>query len=146
MDFFDHQTLVARVVDTKSLPSQGLSFLSDENDFLQVGVWQHPKGHSTVPHIHNYLERSINRTTEVLYVVSGSVHADIYGEDGTFISSTNLVAGQLLLCFGGGHGYEILEENSMVLEFKNGPYLGAELDRTQIDQRCSCKAQESSKI
>jgi len=138
MDFLDNDILVARVVDIKRLPVEGLTFLSSPSDFLQVGVWQHPKGHSSVPHIHNFLDRAINRTTEVLYIVSGRVHADIYGEDGAFISSKDLEEGQMLLCFGGGHGYQIMEEGSMVLEFKNGPYLGPELDRTQIDQRCEC--------
>jgi hypothetical protein len=138
MEFFDGETLVARVVDTKSLPVQELTFLSSPNDLLQVGVWQHPKGHSSVPHIHNFLERTINRTTEVLYIVSGMVHADIYGEDGSFLSSTDLTAGQLLHCYGGGHSYKIIQDLTVVLEFKNGPYLGAELDRTQFDQVCKC--------
>lgn len=138
MDFFDGETLIARVVDIKSLPVQGLTFLSNPNDLLQVGVWQYPEGHSSIPHVHNILERTINRTTEVLYVVSGMVHADLYGENGSFLSSTNLAAGQLLHCYGGGHAYRIIQELTVVLEFKNGPYFGAELDRTQFDQVCKC--------
>jgi hypothetical protein len=138
MDILDGSTLVARVIDVKKLPLQGLTFLSNPSDLLQIGVWQHPKDHSSIPHIHNFLERAINRTSEVLYIVTGMVHADIYGEDGSFLSSTDLSAGQMLICLGGGHGYRILEERTMVLEFKNGPYQGAELDRTQIDQQCNC--------
>ena len=34
----------------------------------------------------------------------------------------------------GAHGYDILENGTQVLEVKNGPYVGAELDRKRIEQ------------
>ena len=39
-----------------------------------------------------------------------------------------------LLCFLGGHGYEILEDNTKVLEIKKMDlYLGAEIDRDRLN-------------
>jgi hypothetical protein len=32
----------------------------------------------------------------------------------------------------GGHGYEILEDGTQVLEVKNGPYLGPDVDRRRL--------------
>lgn len=32
----------------------------------------------------------------------------------------------------GGYGYRILEDNTKVIEIKNGPYLGAEKDRRRL--------------
>jgi hypothetical protein len=40
--------------------------------------------------------------------------------------------GDVLALFNGGHGYEVLEDNTRVLEVKNGPYLGPEVDRRKI--------------
>ena len=40
--------------------------------------------------------------------------------------------GEVIILLRGAHGYEILEDNTQVLEFKNGPYLGAEIDRKRI--------------
>jgi hypothetical protein len=37
-----------------------------------------------------------------------------------------------MVLLAGGHGYEILEDNTKILEVKNGPYLGASEDRKRI--------------
>ena len=38
-----------------------------------------------------------------------------------------------MICLEGGHGYEILEDNTRVLEIKNGPYPGPEKDRRRLE-------------
>jgi hypothetical protein len=40
--------------------------------------------------------------------------------------------GDILILLQGGHGYEILEDGTQVLEVKNGPYIGADLDRRRF--------------
>jgi hypothetical protein len=111
----------------------GLSFFSDDNDFLQVGAWEYEAGKNLLPHVHNIVERVINRTHEVLYVAQGSLKATIYTLDAEVVESLTLEQGDILVLLSSGHGYQILEDNTRVLEIKNGPYLGAEKDRSRIE-------------
>ena len=38
------------------------------------------------------------------------------------------------MTFQGGHNYEILEENTRVLEYKTGPYYGQKLDKVFVEE------------
>jgi len=114
---------------------EGLSFISEDSDFLQVGVWGYDTGTTLPPHIHNEVRREIMRTQEVLLVRSGKVAATIFDEAGNLVERLRLGAGDVLVLLNGGHGYEILEDGTQVLEVKNGPYPGAETDRRRIEWR-----------
>ncbi len=113
---------------------KGLSFYSEDRDFVQVGTWRYDKGTRLQPHIHNELGREALRTQEMIFVRSGRVAAHIFSEEGDFIGKVELSPGDTLILLRGGHGYEILEDDTHVLEVKNGPYLGAEIDRRRIEQ------------
>ena len=118
------------------LPSswgKGLSFFSEDSDFIQVGVWGYDKGIKLQPHIHNEVRREVLKTQEVIFVRSGSVAASIFDEEGNFVERLELSSGDTLVLLKGGHGYEILEDDTQVLEVKNGPYPGAEVDRRRIE-------------
>jgi mannose-6-phosphate isomerase-like protein (cupin superfamily) len=65
-------------------------------------------------------------------VLSGRVRATFYDTDDSVLESVELSAGDASVTLAGGHGYEILEE-SRILEFKTGPYLGQTLDKVFID-------------
>ncbi len=111
---------------------EGLSFFSDDQDFLQVGTWSYKSGKQLAKHIHNDVERSVNRTHEVLFVRQGSLRATIYNLNQEEVGNIILSAGDVLILMDCGHGYEILEDNTKVLEIKNGPYLGADIDRRRF--------------
>jgi hypothetical protein len=66
---------------------------------------------------------------EAWIVISGSTKFTAYDEDGTFMSYHYLFPGDCVISFGGGHTYEILEDGSLVYEFKTGPYEGIEKDK-----------------
>jgi hypothetical protein len=110
----------------------GLNFFSDDSEFIQVGAWVYEKGQVLLPHIHNCVERIINRTNEVLYIINGKVEATIYTIQEEVVEKLVLESGDVLILLTSGHGYEILEKGTRVLEVKNGPYLGAEIDRKRI--------------
>jgi hypothetical protein len=114
---------------------EGLSFFSENNDFIQVGAWRYEQGKNLLTHIHNFVKREINRTQEFILVVKGSVKASIYDDDENFIEDTVLNENEGLILFSGGHGYEILEDDTVVIEVKNGPYVGAELDRRRLKEK-----------
>ena len=111
----------------------GLNFFSKDEEFIQIGVWGHyEKGKELKAHIHNTVERVVNRTYEILYVMKGAILAEIYDLEENKIEVLTVNQGEMLVLLESGHGYTILEEDTTVLEVKNGPYLGAEVDRRRI--------------
>jgi hypothetical protein len=111
---------------------QGLSFFSEERDFLQVGAWRYEAGKELATHNHNTVERAIDRTQEFLFVVQGKAKAFIHDENDQIIDTLELNAHEGLILFAGGHGYEIMTDDTVVIETKNGPYPGAEADRRRF--------------
>jgi quercetin dioxygenase-like cupin family protein len=131
LEVTDKGEVIAKLVP-ESAWEENLGFYSDDSDFLQVGTWRYDKGKLLARHIHNKVERTINRTHEVLYVVSGSVKAQIYNLNEELVRELTVNRGDFLILLNSGHGYEILEDGTKVLEIKNGPYAGAEKDRRRF--------------
>lgn len=129
--------LVAMVISTSKDVKKGLNFYSDSNDLLQVALWAHPEGHFLASHKHLPVSRNTHGTTEVLFVISGSIHFDIYDDQNSLLIEGTLVKGDLLICNAGGHGYRILDSDTQILEIKNGPYFGVESDKVIIPNLCS---------
>jgi len=111
---------------------KGLCFYSNDEDFIQVGTWNYEKDRYLVAHNHNIVERKINRTNEVIIILDGKLKIDIYDENDEKITELKAKKNDLLIMMNGGHGYHILEDNTKVIEIKNGPYLGAEKDRRRF--------------
>lgn len=128
--------VIAKFFRSEELRNPGLSFYSDSQEGVQVGIWNYDAGKILLPHIHNSIQKLSDRTSEVLFIISGSVHADIYDDEGGILSEIELSMGDVLVCLTGGHGYRILEQGTQVLEVKNGPYFGPELDRRRIESKC----------
>jgi len=112
--------------------AEGSQFYSEDRDALQVGTWDYAAGKKLGPHIHNEVARSIHQTGEVIFIYYGSIKASIYDSQERLVEELELHQGDILILLAGGHGYEILEDGTRVIEIKNGPYLGAEIDRRII--------------
>lgn len=121
------------IMFSKSEVPDGLNFATGSESFLQVGTWGYNSGKILLPHIHNTgIQRKIDRTQEVIHIIQGRLRVKLFSEDEEEIESLELSAGDTLILLGGGHGYAILEDGTKVLEVKNGPYVGPELDRRRI--------------
>ena len=79
------------------------------------------------------MDRTINRTCEVLYVIKGSLEARIYDLSENLLETLVVKQGEILVLLECGHGYTILSDDTKVIEIKNGPYLGADVDRRRIE-------------
>lgn len=112
--------------------NDGLAFFSKDDEYIQVGTWKYNKGKDLLAHIHNVVERKIDRTQEVVFIVNGSIEAKIYSLDGVLRETFIANKGDFLILLNCGHGYKILQDDTQVLEIKNGPYFGAETDRKRI--------------
>ena len=123
---------VLAIVIRNSDWEDGLNFISSDGDYQQVGTWGYSKGHKLAPHKHLRAPREVLSTQEVVFVKDGRLRADIYTEKERFLRSVELEKGDTIILLSGGHGYEILADNTRVLEVKNGPYPGPERDRKRI--------------
>lgn len=110
----------------------GLGFFSNDDEFIQVGTWNYDAGKQLQDHLHNEFERSATRTCETVYMVSGSMRVRLYTLEKEFVESFDIKAGDTLILLDSGHGYEILEDGTKVLEIKNGPFMGVEADKEKF--------------
>lgn len=106
------------------------SFLPEKTTFItppeykqQVGYIVYPKGGEVTQHTHKPIKRQLIGTSEVLLIKSGRCLMDIYNDDHKLIATRELYTGDLMIMVGGGHGFRMLEE-TVLLEIKQGPYIG----------------------
>ena len=100
---------------------EGVNFFTDEEMPLQVGILKHLSGTIIQPHEHKVKLRQIERTNEVLIILTGKLRANFYFEK-MLVSNRICQAGDVLLLINGGHGFEIIEK-ACIVEAKLGPYL-----------------------
>jgi len=101
--------------------AEKIDFLTPDAFGQQVAYMNRPKGEVIHAHIHEPISRKLIGTQEVLYIRKGRIRVDFYESDRTYVSSTILEAGDLMLLNTGGHGFEVLEDIDMI-EIKQGPF------------------------
>ena len=99
------------------------------SEFLQLATMKLKKGQTFKAHKHIHLEKVTNIAQESWVVIQGSVRCSFYDLDDSLIAEPVLNPGDCSMTFRGGHNYLILEEETLVYEYKTGPYLGQELDK-----------------
>lgn len=112
---------------------QGLSAWSAPEDYLQTLVWNYPAGKRLAAHAHRNVPRRVTHTQEAVVVLAGRLQANVYDAERRLAGSIDVGRGEVLVLLEGGHGYEILEDGTQVVEIKNGPYPGAEADRVRFE-------------
>lgn len=106
-----------------------------ENNFIQCATLKMEKGKTFPPHKHITKERCYDAqiAQESWVVIRGSVKCIFYDIDDTIIATPILEAGDASFTLYGGHTYEIQEDDTIVYEYKTGPYEGQKLDKTFIN-------------
>jgi hypothetical protein len=132
----DAKMLLHLVIKSKDFEMQDVERmnLGTTNDFLQVALLniEKPKMFQSHRHIYREVKFEEIKAQEAWYIVSGKVLVKYYDLNNELIQSEVLSAGDLSITYSGGHGYEILEIGTKVIEFKTGPYEGPELDKVFI--------------
>ena len=113
--------------------SHGRIDIAPEDEFLQLALLKMPKGKTFKPHKHIIYKKITDIAQESWFVHKGSVKCIFYDLDDTVLTEVILKTGDLSMTFRGGHNYEILEDETLVLEYKTGPYLGIEMDKKFIN-------------
>lgn len=127
----DSENLYAIVVRSDQI-KEGLNFYTPDSSFVQLGTWKYKGGKILNPHAHRICERVSNRTQEFVFIKRGMVRMDIYDVSDKRLETVTLRSGDFALIYQGGHGYQILEDDTEVIEVKNGPYPGLEADKRVI--------------
>lgn len=109
--------------------------LIPKEQFIQCSTLKMQSGKTFKPHKHIWK----NRTRDIIaqeswIVIRGSVKCYFYDIDDKLIETPILYPGDASFTLEGGHTYEILEDDTIVYEYKTGPYEGQELDKTFLDE------------
>ena len=105
-----------------------------EENFIQCSILNMEKGKTFRPHKHIWKERTRNVIAQESWIViQGSVKCIFYDTDNNIIAEPILYPGDASFTLEGGHNYLILEEDTIVYEYKTGPYEGQALDKTFLD-------------
>lgn len=105
------------------------TFITPPEFKQQVGYVVYPAGAEIPRHVHRAIERHLVGTSEVLVIKSGHCLIDIYDDARQLVATRELRVGDVVLMVGGGHGFRMVED-TVLLEVKQGPYIG--LDEKEL--------------
>ena len=103
-------------------------FTKNEN-LLQVSTIRFFKNQEINRHYHLQLERQTKGTSEVWLVVKGKFEVAVYDLDQSLLKNFKISRGCILITHSGGHSIRAVRKNSRLVEIKNGPYFGPEVDK-----------------
>ena len=104
-----------------------------EKEFIQLSALNMQKNHTFKAHQHIYKKGEKEVIAQESWVViKGSVECHLYDTDGRLLDKPVLNVGDCSVTLGGGHNYLILEDDTLVYEYKTGPYKGQKLDKVFI--------------
>ena len=104
-----------------------------EKEFIQLSALNMGEGHTFKPHKHIWKpgeEQCIAQESWV--VIRGSVKVTMYDLDDSIIKEPILITGDCSVTLGGGHTYLALKDDTLVYEYKTGPYKGYQMDKVLI--------------
>ena len=104
------------------------------NQFLQLATLKFNNGKTFQPHKHIWKYPSNEKiiAQESWIIIKGSVKIFMYDIDDKLIDEEILFPGDCSMTFEGGHTYTMLEDETIVYEYKTGPYNGQSNDKVFI--------------
>ena len=126
-------TKLLHVIVRKENLTPGRVEVINEDQFIQCTLLNMEKGKTFKPHKHIWKERTRNVIAQESWIViQGSVKCIFYDIDDQILATPILYPGDASFTLEGGHNYEILENDTLVYEYKTGPYEGQQLDKQFI--------------
>jgi len=122
--------LIGKIVKSGNFKSR--IDLTDNEALLQVSAIKFNKFQEVKKHKHLPLRRETIGTSEIWLVTKGKFKITLFDTDNSKIREFTLGVGDLVVFFDGGHSLTAMSKNARILEFKNGPYKGADLDKIYI--------------
>jgi hypothetical protein len=128
----DKGTLIAITGSVDDMP-KGNNFITDNDLPMQVGIMHADKTDSYKNHIHkvrNHQYTSISMEYHI--IIRGKVRLSLFNDDKTLIKKIILKPNMFSLLVHGGHGYEVLEDDTVMVECKLGNFEGVESDKVRF--------------
>lgn len=129
------ETLLHVVVNLKEFDNGRMDIIPPSN-FIQCSIIKMEKDKTFRPHKHIFKKREYNNqiAQESWVVIRGRVECTFYDLDDKILTSQILEVGDTSFTLQGGHNYKILENDTLVYEYKTGPYEGQEFDKEFIHE------------
>lgn len=113
---------------------QTSTFFSRAESSFQFGLLAHEAGFVEPAHVHKPVLREIRDLQQMLVVQRGVVAVDFFDPGGKKFAEVVLRAGDAINLVHGAHSVRSLEDMQCV-SVKQGPFLGAENDKVDIQVR-----------
>jgi len=107
-------------------------FCSPDASSMQFGLLAHERGFVEPAHVHKSIERRIPNLTQMFVVQKGKIAVDFFTARGQKFHEVVLGIGDAILLLDGAHSIRVLEDMQCV-SVKQGPFLGAENDKIDIE-------------
>lgn len=121
--------IVFHVCDFKS----GRFDIIDPDQYIQCAALQLNPDKTFRAHKHLWRTRTHKLIAQESWVIiKGAVECFYYDVNNDLIDSCILGPGDASFTLEGGHNYKILENDSLIYEFKTGPYEGQSIDKDFI--------------
>ena len=127
--------IVYKVEDFNDIINGHRKDIINEKEFLQLSALKMKEGQTFRPHKHIWKEGEDKVIAQESWVViKGSVKCSFYDLNNHLLCEPILNVGDCSITLAGGHTYSILEEDTLVYEYKTGPYKGQDEDKVFIDE------------
>jgi len=128
----EKDTILFSLIRQSEIIAQRQDIAPDE-EFLQVGAKKINAGEYFRPHRHLPCHKIIDTTQEAWVILNGQVQGIFYDLDDTKVSEITLNSGDCIVIFRGGHALRCLTDDTILYEFKTGPYYGVEQDKAFLE-------------
>jgi hypothetical protein len=132
IEWISDNTCTVAIVIKQDFQKDGLNFISKPDFPLQLGINRYVKGSVIKSHYHINREIIVKTLQEIILIKNGSVLVKLYDSKNVLFKSLTLTQGDLIFFISGGHGFEVLEDTT-IIEVKQGPYSGKSLDKVTIE-------------
>jgi len=111
---------------------EGTKWYGRNREAIQASRMCYNKHKTFRAHKHLLRPRLNNYTLECFIVYQGSIQVDIYSTKREYLKKLIAKAGDIVLIYRGYHDLEVLEDNSIFFEIKNGPFTTVEEDKVYL--------------
>ena len=108
--------------------------ISPVNESIQVCHLSLANNQTFRAHKHVFYKRDMPMAQESWVVISGRVEVFYFDLNDRLITTRILKQGDCTVTYRGGHNYKSLEKDTIVYEFKTGPYFGTEKDKVFLNK------------
>lgn len=126
-----HEDKMLAIILRTQFCEPGINFFTPDYFSQQLAHMFRPANYIIAPHVHNSVPRNVQFTKEVLFIKSGKLRVDFYGDNRNYLKSRILNKGDVVLLAFGGHGFQMIEDTE-IIEVKQGPYAG-DMDKSRFE-------------